>query len=724
MAYIRIGINIVRMNLRKTKLFKTINTGNPKQVMGALWEYLKTGKDVNLRDEETGGNLLHLLVDHGENFADPETVQAIYMLVCKDIEIDAQDKNGETGLHKVMRKPGTYRIMMALIRCGADTRIVNNDGKTAEDILITEKPEGWEEMYHWYKKFKPGLWAALSEENPDRKVVQRLLRQWCRLTCVKNGKVVNIKSLVKDDIHKVDLLRMIEEFENQNEMCLALNAGFGFIVKSWVKQGIELLKDVDSNAMDYSYQHKYPEFPEVPRPILAAAWESNNYDAVDVLLEMEPDTRVLWTDDAESKNPPKPLFFQIICGVTAPRDEKIVHRVLKGADLTARDREGHTILHKIVLHDRPENAAENTLRVAMSYGADLSARDCNGRTPRDLAKKLQKEHYCKCIDEYIIKLVKDRKFEDIEKLILHNYDHLLDITDSGNRTLVDIAKKYGTRQIHEVVKLTAAIQAYVKRVFQAVDDGSLEDLKKLLSCKRYANVRDRCGRSLLHRAILKKHKPLISFLLDECAGHVALGDTLDRTPLHYGYLFIPEEKAIIKKMIDKGALVKRRDAFGRLAEDLTVEKCGSQEHRKVQKEIEDFDLNIYLCDSDFEQTFKKAIQDGDVETVKSLTSGLQAFGDVSRYSSTLFDCVDHKQTEIAKYLITNGFKTDIYKQYQKCDPSDPMCAMMECGHSMTSLKERAMDKKCDEIVKLIEQVSLGKIKVQNTQQNGLSMYGV
>lgn len=151
-------------------------------------------------------------------------------------------------------------------------------------------------------------------------------------------------------------------------------------------------------------------------------------------------------------------LFQIICGVTAPRDEKIVHRVLKGADLTARDREGHTILHKIVLHDRPENAAENTLRVAMSYGADLSARDCNGRTPRDLAKKLQKEHYCKCIDEYIIKLVKDRKFEDIERLILHNYDHLLDITDSGNRTLVDIAKKYGTRQIHEVVKLTAAIQ--------------------------------------------------------------------------------------------------------------------------------------------------------------------------------------------------------------------------------------------------------------------------
>lgn len=57
-------------------------------------------------------------------------------------------------------------------------------------------------------------------------------------------------------------------------------------------------------------------------------------------------------------------------------------------------------------------------------------------------------------------------------------------------------------------------------------------------------------------------------------------------------------------------------------------------------------------------------------------------------------------------------------QYQKCDPSDPMCAMMECGHSMTSLKERAMDKKCDEIVKLIEQVSLGKV---NTHWNSISI---
>ena len=225
------------MNLRKTKLYKTVVTGTPEAVMKSLWDYLKSGKDVNMKDEETGGTLLHLLVDYGERFCEPDTIQAIYMMVCKDIEIDAQDEKGDTALHKVMRKKGTYRIMMAIIRCGADSRVLNNDGKTAEDVLLQEKPDGWREMQHWYNKYKPGLWAALDQSNPDRGTVERLLKNWCRMTCVKDGKVISIKSLVRDDIHKRDLLEMIERFENPNEMALALSAGFGFIVKGWVKQG-------------------------------------------------------------------------------------------------------------------------------------------------------------------------------------------------------------------------------------------------------------------------------------------------------------------------------------------------------------------------------------------------------------------------------------------------------------------------------------------------------
>ena len=45
---------------------------------------------------------------------------------------------------------------LVYFRCGADTSIKNNDGLTAEEILLKDRPDGWEENLHWYNKFKPG----------------------------------------------------------------------------------------------------------------------------------------------------------------------------------------------------------------------------------------------------------------------------------------------------------------------------------------------------------------------------------------------------------------------------------------------------------------------------------------------------------------------------------------------------------------------------------------
>lgn len=709
------------MNFKKSKLYKTIVNGTPEVVMKALWDYLKSGKDVNLKDETTGESLLHLLVRHGERFCTPETIQAIYMLVCKDVDIDAQDHAGETALHIVMRKKGTYRIMMAIVRCGIDTAITNNDGKTAEEVLLTEKPDGWQEMLHWYNKYKPGLWRALSVEEPDRKLVEKLLKNWCRLTCIKDGKVTSIKSLVKEDVRKIDLLHMIEEYENANEMALALNAGFGFIVKSWIKQGTDLVKSVDPNTSDYSYQYNYPDSPEVPRPLLAAAWETNSYDTVDVLMDMNPNTRALYSNEPDTVNPPKPLFFQLVCGNSIPADDRILLRIFRGSDLQARDRDGQTILHKVIEHQKPEN----TFRILMTYGADIAARDRQGRTARDLALKLNRPEYSTCVDEHIIKLVKDKKFDDIERLILQSYDQLLNVTDSAKRTMVEIAKKYGNRQIYEVIKLSAAIQAYVRRVFQAVAEDQMEDLKKLLSCKKYHNVRDKCGRTLLHKAVMKKRYTMVKFLIEEFPQNLNVGDTMDRTPLHYAYLFCDESVDTITVMVNNGANAEFCDAFGMRPSDMTAAKCGSQKLAQIQKDVTDLEFNIYLSEKDFLASFSSAIQKGDLETVKSLVSGLRAFGDMSQFSKSLFECIDHNQIEIAKFLIMAGFKTDIYKQYTSCDPDDPMCAMMECGHSMTSLKERATEKKCDDIVTLIEGISNGKVKLARVEpQNGLGEYGI
>ena len=131
----------------------------------------------------------------------------------------------------------------------------------------------------------------------------------------------------------------------------------------------------------------------------------------------------------------------------------MVQRVLSGSDLTARDNQGQTVLHVAV----STNQSDSVVKTVLNNGIDIAARDCQGRTARDLAEKLNRPKYVKLIDEHVIKLLKDKKFEPIERLILHNYDHLLDISD-GAKTLVDIAKKSSSRNIYEVVKLTAPIQ--------------------------------------------------------------------------------------------------------------------------------------------------------------------------------------------------------------------------------------------------------------------------
>ncbi|XP_052794687.1 uncharacterized protein LOC128227844 isoform X2 [Mya arenaria] len=691
------------MSLRKLKLFKIIQTGTTEMILKALMDYLKSGKDPNIRDEVTGGTLLHLIIENGDKFITGQTVSGVYMLVCKDIDIDAQDNLGETGLHKAMRINGGYRIIIALMRCGADSSIQNTDGLTAEDTLRKERPDGWEENLHWFNKFRPGLWCALNCENPDRKLVESLLKNWCRVTTVKNGKVTTMKVLVENDIKKRDLLQLIEKYENTNELALATTAGMGFIVRMWLKQGI--VNNMNVNTRDYCYQFHWRDTPVCPRPIVAASWESNSYESVDVVMEMQPDTRVLWTPDYDTRNQPKPVFFQLFCGLGAPYDERIVQRVLRGSDLTARDSTGQTILHLAIA----TNQSDNNVKCLLTNNVDLAARDCQGRTARDLAEKLNCPKYVRLIDDHIVRLVKEKKFEPLERLILHNYDHILDVND-GNRTLTEIAKRSSTQNIYEIVRLTAPIQACVKRVFQAVDEGATEDLRKLLACKRYAEVRDRCGRSILHRAVLKRHDHVTRYILEDFPTLVNSRDSLDRTCLHYAHLFV-DNPDILNLFTQQGANPKLFDAFGVAASDFQRDVIGNQKFQKLQREILEFDLNVYLSETDFETTFKCAIKNSDLETVKSLVMGLKSFGDVTRYSITLFDCLDSRAVDIAKFLILSGFETNVYKQYSECDPNDPMCAMQECGHSPMSLRERAQELKMDDISRMIDAASNGKTQI-------------
>jgi len=52
--------------------------------------------------------------------------------------------------------PRALRCHVVCCRCGADCSLRNNENLTAEECLLKEKPDGWEENLHWFNKFKPG----------------------------------------------------------------------------------------------------------------------------------------------------------------------------------------------------------------------------------------------------------------------------------------------------------------------------------------------------------------------------------------------------------------------------------------------------------------------------------------------------------------------------------------------------------------------------------------
>ncbi|KAL3866693.1 hypothetical protein ACJMK2_043974 [Sinanodonta woodiana] len=106
------------MSLRRSKLYQSIY--DPSQTASVVWEqcfdYLSNKKDINIRDEENGGTILHALVENDDKFRSAVAIQVIYLVASSGLDLNVKDKEGNTCLHYVVRKKGAYRFMVALLR--------------------------------------------------------------------------------------------------------------------------------------------------------------------------------------------------------------------------------------------------------------------------------------------------------------------------------------------------------------------------------------------------------------------------------------------------------------------------------------------------------------------------------------------------------------------------------------------------------------------------------
>ena len=51
------------------------------------------------------------------------------------------------------------------------------------------------------------------------------------------------------------------------------------------------------------------KFPRVSQPLIAAAWEQENYDVIEMLMTYKPDVSSLYANQTTQE--PKPLFFHV-----------------------------------------------------------------------------------------------------------------------------------------------------------------------------------------------------------------------------------------------------------------------------------------------------------------------------------------------------------------------------------------------------------------------------
>ena len=103
------------MEFEETRIYRAIVEEPVGKVANKVLDLLKCGRDVNLRGSD-GSTFMHVLVEHWEKFSDPRALPVVYQLAYAGIDINAQDDRGETCLHKIMRKDGAAKIMVAIMR--------------------------------------------------------------------------------------------------------------------------------------------------------------------------------------------------------------------------------------------------------------------------------------------------------------------------------------------------------------------------------------------------------------------------------------------------------------------------------------------------------------------------------------------------------------------------------------------------------------------------------
>ena len=496
----QISVNATNNN-QATPLMFACSNGDHLDNMETLIQY---GADINARDID-GKTLLH----YASRYSKQEIVESLLKL--NQISINATSRNQATPLMFVFAYGGGLDNMKTLIQYGADINVSFNNGST---LLHYASRYSKQEIVESLLKLN-----QISVNATNNNQATPLM-----FACSNGGHLDNMETLIQygadinaRDIDGETLLHYASRYSKQE------------IVEFLLK-----LNQISINATNNNQA----------TPLMFACFDGGHLDNMETLIQYGADINVRFNDgstllhyasryskqdiiefllklnqisvNATNNNQATPLMFACSNGDHLDNMETLIQY---GADINARDIDGKTLLHYASRYSK-QDIIEFLLKLNQ---ISVNATNNNQATPLAFA----------CLD--------GGHLDNMKTLLQYGAD--INVRFNDGSTLLHYASRYSKQDIVEFLLKLNQISVNATNnnqatplMFACLDGGHLDNMETLIQYGADINARDIDGKTLLHYASRYSKQDIIEFLLKLNQISVNATNNNQATPLAFACL--------------------------------------------------------------------------------------------------------------------------------------------------------------------------------------------
>ncbi|XP_064603384.1 poly [ADP-ribose] polymerase tankyrase-1-like [Liolophura sinensis] len=491
----------------------------------------KLGSNIATKNNNT---LLHGCADKSSSH--------VYVYANNGVPVNVQNKDGDTALHIAVRK-GCHLVAESLLQCGADLSVRNKLGQTPLD-------EADGHMKALLEMFEPGLVTAVCKGN-TRMVTKLMIRLWCSVNCIvkENKTIIELAESRRNNPPAVsDCLRILQENSKTSEL-----------IHGVLSEDLLTTKKILMTQKGWSINSRFGG--PYGKTLLSCAIDRNNLQLVQLLLKHGAKVGQMRVQEAPGSSRTEPLFQRCIRRQCPINIARLMFSALSPEERDEKDMDGNTPILRAVQEGMSPNWIQWILRE--NYGYNVTDRNMDGLTPRELAACLGHEDIVQAIDKFIV--------HQLGKLLLFHLpvtfygEGNTNVTDTETgQPLLDLARvNKNTDADFKVLKRYKNIEARGLALFQAAAAGNMEDVKNLND----ADYKDKNGYTALTRAMVFNQVEVGRQLCIDRPVLRTIPDNCNRYPLHYAYA-LPEDQGqpFVRLLLEKNPddLERRQDKDGRI----------------------------------------------------------------------------------------------------------------------------------------------------------------